>query len=939
MARREWALSTSTCGLLVLATLQATPAQAAPTRYEAESGASSSCAVDADHAGFSGTGFVNCANAAGEWIEWTVDAAGAGQATLDIGFANGGSAGRPADISVNGVVGAAVAFDPTGAWSTWTAVSVTVDVAAGSNTIRVTATGADGPANLDYLDFEVSSTPAPSGRFEAETAPAQCDGTIDANHAGFSGTGFCNTTNASGTFTQFTVNADHAGTATLGIGYANGGTADRAAIIIVNGTVVDNNASFPSTGAWSTWASKSLTAQVVSGANTVRVQATQAAGLANIDYLDFEIAAPGDFTDYQAEDCTISQGNAESEHAGFTGSGYVDMDNVAGSHVECTVASAAAGSFSVEIRFANGTTTDRPMTLTTNGSMPQTLAFPGTGAWPTWSTRTVNVDLVAGANTIRLTADTANGGPNVDRLRVAAPADVERPTTPGQPVCGDIGETSMTLDWPPSSDNVGVIAYDIYHLGNQKATAAAPPFQLTGLSPDFEYSWSVFARDAAGNVSETSPLAVCKTLPINDPNPPTAPGNLTHSNVTQTSVNLSWSAASDDRGVTSYQVLDASDAVIHTVSGNPPATSDTVPNLTCATAYTLRVRARDAAGNVSGPSNAVSFTTTACGRGVPQPPAAVGPSNWDIPWDMSWAPDGSWALITERDTFRVHKLGTDGTKTHVGTVPNTQTTDGEGGLMGVAMSPGWNGTTDKDVFFMHTSSEGNRVAKMSFDGTSLSGYTSILTGIRKSRYHNGGRIKFGPDGFLYVTTGDSQQTNLAPDLNSLNGKILRITKTGAAAAGNPFNSRIYSYGHRNPQGIAWDSAGRLWSSELGASSSDELNLILPGRNYGWPTCEGSCNVSGMENPKKTFPVSTASPSGIAIVNDTVYMTALRGQRLWRIELNGTSAGATSTYFVGTYGRLRAIEKVPGASAIWFGTTNEDNNGNGSPDVIRRSAIS
>jgi glucose/arabinose dehydrogenase len=258
------------------------------------------------------------------------------------------------------------------------------------------------------------------------------------------------------------------------------------------------------------------------------------------------------------------------------------------------------------------------------------------------------------------------------------------------------------------------------------------------------------------------------------------------------------------------------------------------------------------------------------------------------------------------------------------------------------MSPTWNGTTDQDVFFMHTSNDSgatqNRIVKMSFNGSSLSSRTVILGGIRSSRFHNGGRIKFGPDGFLYVTTGEAQQSSLAQDRNSLNGKILRITKTGAAAPGNPFGTRIYSYGHRNPQGIAWDSAGRLWSSELGASSVDELNLILPGRNYGWPTCEGTCDVSGMENPKKTFSVSTCSPSGIAIVNDTVYMGALRGQRLWRIELNGTSAGATSTYFVGDYGRLRAVEKVPGVDAIWFGTTNEDNNGSGNPDVIRRSNI-
>jgi glucose/arabinose dehydrogenase len=286
----------------------------------------------------------------------------------------------------------------------------------------------------------------------------------------------------------------------------------------------------------------------------------------------------------------------------------------------------------------------------------------------------------------------------------------------------------------------------------------------------------------------------------------------------------------------------------------------------------------------------------------------------------------------------VFKLTPSGTKTQVGTVPNVQTTDGEGGLMGLDFSPTWNGTTDQEVFFMHTASEGNRVAKMSFNGTSLSGYATILQGIDKNRYHNGGRIRFGPDGFLYVTAGDAQASGNAPNLNSLNGKILRITKTGAAAPGNPFGTRVYSYGHRNPQGLAWDSAGRLWSSELGNSSRDELNLIQPGKNYGWPTCEGTCSTSGMTNPKYTWTVAEASPSGIAIVNNTVFMAALRGQRLWRIVLNGENVSTVNSYFNGTYGRLRAVEKVPGASAIWFGSTNSDNNGDGSADTIRRSNI-
>ncbi|HCU49104.1 MAG TPA: oxidoreductase, partial [Micromonosporaceae bacterium] len=681
--------------------------------------------------------------------------------------------------------------------------------------VRTKALALVGAVSLVLAGLTTSAQAAPT-RYEAETAPATCDGTIDSNHTGFSGTGFCNAMNAIGGNATWTVNATSAGSATIAIRYANGTTTNRPADISVNGTVVQAASAFNPTGAWTTWATKTLTANVNAGNNVIRVAGTTAVGPANLDFIDFEVAPPANFTDYQAESCTISQGLVESNHAGFTGTGFVNTDNVAGSYVQCSVSSAAAGSFSVEIRYANGTTTDRPMSITVNGTVVEaSRSFAGTGAWATWATQTLNVNLNAGANTIRVTATTAGGGPNLDRFRVGAPADTERPTAPGQPVCSNIGETTIDLAWPLATDNVGVVAYDIFHLGTQIATAPTSPTTLTGLTPNTEYSISVFARDAAGNVGDTSPLAICRTAAVNDPTPPTAPGNLAFSGVTQTSVNLTWTASTDNRGVTAYNIRNSSNATIHTVTGTPPATSTTVPGLTCGTAYTLHAVARDAAMNTSPSSNTVSFTTSACGgRGTPQTPTTIA-GGWDIPWDISWYPDGSAALVTERDTFRVFKLSPNGTKTQVGSVPNSQTTDGEGGLMGVALSPTWNGTSDQDVFFFHTSTDANRIAKMTFNGSTLTGYTTLLTGIRKSRFHNGGRLKFGPDGFLYATTGDSQQSNLAQNRDSLNGKILRLTKTGAAAPGNPFGTRIYSWGHRNPQGIAWDSAGRLWSSELG----------------------------------------------------------------------------------------------------------------------------
>ncbi|MGW0202484.1 PQQ-dependent sugar dehydrogenase [Nonomuraea sp. NPDC003201] len=773
-------------------------------------------------------------------------------------------------------------------------------------------------------------------RYEAENATIS-QGVVESNHAGYSGTGFVNGDNVAGSYTQWTINAPAAGTATLAFRYANGTGADRPSDIAVNGTTVAAARSFPATGAWTTWTTITLTAQVTAGTNTIRATATGAGGNPNWDYLDAEVQS-SNFTDYQAESGTISQGVVESNHAGFTGSGFVNYDNVTGSYVEFAVSAAAAGTQSLTFRFANGTTTDRPMTIAVNGTAVATArSFPGTGAWTTWQEISVDAPLNAGGNTVRATATTDNGGPNLDRLRVTGPGDTEKPTSPGQPTCSDITHNALTLDWPPSTDNIGVVAYDIYHQGQQIATATAPPYRLTGLNPNFSYQLSVFARDASGNVSLSSPEANCRTLPAPADNPPSQPGQPTVSGVQSASATVTWGASTDDNGVRAYLVRDnATNAVLATVTGTPPATTASVP-LECAHTYQVHVVARDSANQLSTPSApSASFTTGTCGT-VPQTPTSVA-GGWDVPWDISWAPDGTYALVTERDTFKVFKITPSGTKTQVGTVPNVQTTDGEGGLMGLDFSPTWNGTSDQEVFFMHTASEGNRVVKMNFNGTALSGYATILQGIDKNRYHNGGRIRFGPDGYLYVTTGDAQQSSNAPDLDSLNGKILRITKTGAAAPGNPFGTRVYSYGHRNPQGLAWDSAGRLWESELGNSSRDELNLIQPGKNYGWPTCEGTCSTSGMTNPKYTWSVSEASPSGIAIVNNTVFMAALRGQRLWRIVLNGESVSTVNSYFNGTYGRLRAVEKVPGANAIWFGSTNSDNNGDGSADTIRRSNI-
>ncbi|TCR17779.1 PQQ-dependent sugar dehydrogenase [Streptomyces sp. BK205] len=641
-------------------------------------------------------------------------------------------------------------------------------------------------------------------------------------------------------------------------------------------------------------------------------------------------------TDYQAEDATVVQGTVATNHTGYTGTGFVDYTNVKGSYVEFTVGAASAGTTAVTFRYANGTATDRPMDIAVDGTVvASAVSFPATADWNTWATKTIDVPLTAGSAKIRATATSAAGGPNLDRVRVDAATDSQAPSRPGQPSCSDIGEDGLTLAWGAATDNVGVTAYDLYEHGNKigEAPGGSTSKALTGLTPATTYNLTVIARDAAGNTSPASPVVDCTTKPSSDTTPPTKPGTLSAADVTANSAALNWGASTDNRAVAGYDVR--SDTTVYTsVTG----TSTTLTGLACNSPYSLNVVARDTAGNVSPPSNTVTFTTKACATdgGVPSSVATLS-SGWTIPWGVFWLPDGKSALVTERDDFRVWKVTKDGSKTQVGTVPNAVTTNGEGGLLGVAVDPKWE--TNHRVYFMHTASEGNRVVRMTYDGTTLSGYTVLLQGIKKNRYHNGGRLAFGPDGYLYVSTGEAQTPDLAQDKSSLNGKILRMTTDGSPAPGNPFGTYVYSLGHRNPQGLAFDRNGRLWEAEFGNSSKDELNLIKPGANYGWPVCEGTCSTAGMTNPKATWNVSEASPSGIAIVRNVVYMASLRGERLWRIPINGDneSVGTPTAYYVGTYGRLRTVTKVPGADQLWLSTTNCDNNGgaaDGSDKILR-----
>jgi glucose/arabinose dehydrogenase len=203
----------------------------------------------------------------------------------------------------------------------------------------------------------------------------------------------------------------------------------------------------------------------------------------------------------------------------------------------------------------------------------------------------------------------------------------------------------------------------------------------------------------------------------------------------------------------------------------------------------------------------------------------------------------------------------------------------------------------------------------------------VFKGIPKGTVHNGGRIAFGPDGMLYAGTGEGGRRGLAQDRTSLGGKILRLTPEGEPAPGNPFpGSPVYSYGHRNVQGLAWDDRQRLFASEFGQDTWDELNAIKPGGNYGWPQAEGRSSDPAFQNPMAQWHTDDASPSGIAYVKGVIWMAALKGRRLWRIPLKGTEASAAPQAFLtGQYGRLRTVVAA-GGDKLWLTTSNTDGRG-------------
>jgi aldose sugar dehydrogenase len=258
------------------------------------------------------------------------------------------------------------------------------------------------------------------------------------------------------------------------------------------------------------------------------------------------------------------------------------------------------------------------------------------------------------------------------------------------------------------------------------------------------------------------------------------------------------------------------------------------------------------------------------------------------------------------------------------------------------------------VYLAHTySAQGgtrNRVVRARFDGTSLGTPEVLLADIPGSSIHNGARLAVGPDRLLYVTTGDASDASIAQNRDALAGKVLRLTLEGQPAPGNPFGTRIYSYGHRNPQGMVFATDGSLYVTEHGPSDNDEVNRIEAGRNYGWPNvhgrCDGDsgpgelsfCSANNVAEPMAIW-TPTIAPAGVAYYDHTLIsgfrrsliFATLKDATLYRLALStdGRTVQSTETLFVREFGRLRAVLVSPDG-AIYLGTSNRDGRGTPMP---------
>ena len=365
------------------------------------------------------------------------------------------------------------------------------------------------------------------------------------------------------------------------------------------------------------------------------------------------------------------------------------------------------------------------------------------------------------------------------------------------------------------------------------------------------------------------------------------------------------------------------------------------PPRACLAAALLAVALTACAGEeltpAAGPDAASPTPSAATTSGPPvSPPTATGVdasspqvlvTGLQIPWGLTFLPGGD-ALVTERQTARLLRVPAGGGPPEEVTTFDDVDPTGEGGLLGLAASPAF--ADDGLVYAYYTGQEDNRVVRFRLDAPTER--EPVVTGIPKGPTHDGGRIAFGPDGNLYIGTGDAGDRSLSQDDGSLGGKVLRVTPDGEPVEGS---SLVFSKGHRNVQGLAFDGDGRVYAVEFGQNRFDEVNRVEQGTNGGWPEVEGEGDGGGrFLAPITTWETSESSPSGAARVGDDLYVAALRGQRLWRVPLDGAGgAGEPETLLRGEFGRLRTVEQAPDGS-LWVLTSNRDGRGDATAEDDR-----
>lgn len=318
------------------------------------------------------------------------------------------------------------------------------------------------------------------------------------------------------------------------------------------------------------------------------------------------------------------------------------------------------------------------------------------------------------------------------------------------------------------------------------------------------------------------------------------------------------------------------------------------------------------------------------------PVSSIVAQNLDTPWSIAFLPNKSF-LVTERkgDIWLMDPNGNSSTLL-IAKIENAKEI-GEGGLLGIVLHP--NFETNNFVYLYYTYTQNgentlNRVVRMVFKDKKLTDETVIVDKIPGASNHNGGRIKFGPDGFLYIATGDAQNPSQAQNKNSLAGKILRVTDEGKPPVGNLFNNLVYSYGHRNVQGLSWDNNKNLWATEHGRSGAlsglDELNLIKVGKNYGWPDIEGDEKRSGMETARRNSGSTTWAPSGAVFVGNSLFYGWLRGQSLYEAIIENEKVIEAKEHFNGEFGRIRDVVLGPDGF-LYITTSSQDGRGNPKPN--------